>query len=72
MVVHALAFLVYYIVFILGVTTRYLTNSDENLSWPIDIVFGDFAYICLFFVMLHLGSSTKVENLPNSNSVKSD
>ena len=61
MVVHALSFLLYileYSVFKLVSLLSKQINADY-VGWAVDTFFAFFSYICLFFVIWHLGSKTK-------------
>ena len=66
MVVHALAFLLYVLMFFLLTIIGRLFDPDFDhffyLHWFICIFFGLFSYVCLFVVLWHLGSkSPKLE-----------
>jgi len=61
MVVHALAFLIYIIEYstskIIELFSK--TNNTEYVGWAIGTLFAIFSYLCLFFVIWHLGSKTE-------------
>jgi hypothetical protein len=59
MIVHALAFLIYVLTYMVLAIIRWQSQLDVfYFSWAIDIIFGFLSYICLFFVVWHLGTKT--------------
>jgi hypothetical protein len=73
MVIHASAFLVYvgmYIILAFLESSYDTTDYTEYyFSWSVDIVFGAISYVCLFFVLWHLGK--KIEEI-RTETVNSD
>lgn len=65
MVVHACSFLVYILSYFIMAIINYrfcgttLVCSGFYFSWFVDTIFALVAYICLFFVMWHLGQKTE-------------
>ena len=59
MVVHALSFIVYITTFIVIVAIQHIKTSSVNyyFGWFLDTTTGFISYVCLFFVIWHLGSS---------------
>jgi membrane protein YdbS with pleckstrin-like domain len=55
MVVHALAFILYVMVTIVASTVTIFKNA-YYFHWLVCMVFADASFICLFFVLWHLGS----------------
>jgi len=71
MIVHALSFLIYVFTFMVMTTIRWFSDTSHGnfyFSWIIDIFFGFLAYICLFFVVWHLGTKTDTEVLATERS----
>ena len=70
MIVHALSFLLYVFTFTVLATIRWFSEPKNvfYFSWIIDIFFGFLAYICLFFVVWHLGTNTDTEVLATTGS----
>lgn len=69
MVVHALAFLIYILSYIgLGLTHYFSgNNSEDYFSWFVDTIMGFLAYLCLFFVIWHLGAKSEDEESSRSS-----
>ena len=62
MIVHALAFTLYVVAFfLLSLITKFDGTDDKVVidytSWFVTTIFGFASYICLFFVIWHLGAT---------------
>lgn len=55
MVIHALAFILYVMVTIVA-TTVPIFSGAYYFHWLVCMVFADASFICLFFVLWHLGT----------------
>lgn len=60
MVVHALSYLIYVATYMVLAIINWSTSETEDyyFSWAVDTFFGLLSYICLFFVIWHLGTKT--------------
>jgi uncharacterized membrane protein len=60
MVIHALSFLVYMVTFVVIVIVQQLNSNaiEYYLGLFLDTTTGFISYVCLFFVIWHLGSKT--------------
>ena len=72
MLVHALAFWLYIFVYF-GITiATELAGSNSNdlyyVKWGVVTIVGFFSYICLFFVLWHLGSKDPREEFSDFKS----
>jgi Ca2+/Na+ antiporter len=62
MVVHALAFILYVMVTIVASTVTIFKNA-YYFHWLVCMVFADASFICLFFVLWHLGSKQNTNKI---------
>jgi membrane protein YdbS with pleckstrin-like domain len=62
MVVHALAFILYVMVTIVASTVTIFKNA-YYFHWLVCMVFADASFICLFFVLWHLGSKQNTSKI---------
>ena len=58
MVVHSLAYVLYIASYAISTAlVAFLSSNKESyFHWIINIIFGSASYVCLFFVMWHLGT----------------
>ena len=73
MVVHALAFLIYVLTYFISVILVGV-NNESYATWAIDTIAGTFSYVCLFFVIWHLGSKTegRTSSVNSSSTISED
>lgn len=62
MVVHALAFILYVMVTIVASTVTIFKNA-YYFHWLVCMVFADASFICLFFVLWHLGGKQNTNKI---------
>ena len=76
MVVHALAFLIYVLTYLIWSIMEAISPQSGNyyFGWAFETLCGAFAYVCLFFVIWHLGSKTKerVSSVSSARTISED